>query len=32
MVANIKGGVHPYYGKELSMDKPIENLLPKGEY
>lgn len=31
MVANIKGGVHPYYGKELSMDKPIENLLPKGE-
>lgn len=25
-----KGGVHPYDGKELSMDKPITTLLPKG--
>ncbi len=26
-----KGGVHPYEGKELSKDKPIRNLVPKGE-
>lgn len=26
-----KGGIHPYYGKELSMDKPIIDFLPKGE-
>ena len=26
-----KGGVHPYEGKELTMDKPIETYLPKGE-
>lgn len=25
------GGVHPYDGKELSKDKPIERLEPKGE-
>lgn len=26
-----KGGVHPYDGKELSMDKPIKEFLPQGE-
>ena len=26
-----KGGVHPYDGKDLSKDKPIRELLPKGE-
>lgn len=26
-----KGGIHPYEGKELTMDKPIETYLPKGE-
>ncbi len=26
-----KGGVHPYDGKGLSKDKPIRELLPKGE-
>lgn len=26
-----KGGIHPYEGKELTMDKPIEIYLPKGE-
>lgn len=26
-----KGGVHPYDGKEFSKDKPIRELLPKGE-
>lgn len=26
-----KGGVHPYEGKELSKDKPIKAVLPKGE-
>lgn len=26
-----KGGVHPFEGKELSKDKPIRELLPKGE-
>ena len=31
MGSNYKGGIHPYYGKELSMDKPIKELLPKGE-
>ena len=25
------GGIHPYDGKDLSKDKPIETLLPKGE-
>ena len=25
------GGIHPYEGKELTMDKPITELLPKGE-
>lgn len=31
MGATYKGGVHPYDGKDLSMDKPIKDLLPKGE-
>ncbi|MCR5685644.1 MAG: electron transport complex subunit RsxC [Lachnospiraceae bacterium] len=26
-----KGGIHPYEGKELSMDKPTMQLLPKGD-
>lgn len=26
-----KGGIHPYEGKELTMDKSIETYLPKGE-
>ena len=25
------GGVHPYEGKELTMDKPIKSVLPKGD-
>lgn len=25
------GGVHPYEGKELTMDKPIKTVLPKGD-
>lgn len=25
------GGIHPYDGKELSKDKPIQDILPKGE-
>ena len=25
------GGIHPYEGKELSKDKPIKSVLPKGE-
>ena len=26
-----KGGIHPYDGKELSKDKPIKAVLPKGD-
>ena len=26
-----KGGIHPYEGKELTMDKEIEVYLPKGD-
>ena len=26
-----KGGIHPYEGKELSKDKPIKSVLPKGD-
>ena len=26
-----KGGIHPYEGKELSKNSPIEKYLPKGE-
>ena len=25
------GGVHPYEGKELSKNKPIKDVLPKGD-
>ena len=25
------GGIHPYDGKDLSKDKPIRDVLPKGE-
>ncbi len=31
MGVTIKGGVYPYEGKDLSMDKPIKEILPKGE-
>lgn len=31
MGASYKGGIHPYDGKTLTMDKPILDLLPKGE-
>lgn len=30
-LATFKGGIHPYEGKELSQDKPVEALQPKGE-
>ena len=30
-LATFKGGVHPYDGKDLSKDKPVSELLPKGE-
>lgn len=30
-LATFKGGIHPFEGKELSQDKPIQVLLPKGE-
>lgn len=26
-----KGGIHPYDGKDLSKDKPIKDVLPKGD-
>lgn len=26
-----KGGIHPYDGKELSKDKPMKTIIPKGE-
>ena len=26
-----KGGIHPYEGKELTKDKPIKSVLPKGD-
>ena len=26
-----KGGIHPYDGKDLSKDKPIREVLPKGD-
>ena len=28
---DIVGGIHPYDGKDLSKDKPIQDVLPKGE-
>ena len=30
-LATFKGGIHPYDGKELSMDKPTTILMPKGD-
>lgn len=30
-LATFKGGVHPYEGKELSENKPVQILMPKGE-
>ena len=30
-LATFKGGIHPYEGKELSENKPVEVLLPKGD-
>lgn len=30
-LATFKGGIHPYEGKELSKDKPIQILQPKGD-
>src|SRR5699024_8935870 len=30
-ILTFKGGVHPYDGKELSKDKPIQPLNPKGD-
>ena len=30
-LATFKGGIHPYEGKELSENQPIEVLVPKGE-
>lgn len=30
-LATFKGGVHPYEGKELSENKPVQVLMPKGE-
>lgn len=30
-ILSFKGGIHPYDGKELSKEKPIQKLLPKGE-
>ena len=30
-VLTFKGGIHPYDGKDLSKDKPIKAVLPKGE-
>lgn len=31
MKYTFKGGIHPYEGKELSMDKEVTEFLPKGE-
>ncbi|MBQ7797113.1 MAG: electron transport complex subunit RsxC [Lachnospiraceae bacterium] len=30
-LSTFKGGVHPYEGKELSADKPIQIMFPKGD-
>ena len=30
-LATFKGGIHPYDGKKLSENKPVEVLMPKGE-
>ena len=29
--ATFRGGVHPFDGKEMSKDKPVLKVLPKGE-
>lgn len=31
VLASFRGGIHPYDGKALSKDKPIKEVLPKGE-
>ena len=30
-LATFKGGIHPYEGKEMSENKPVQVLIPKGE-
>ena len=30
-LATFKGGIHPYDGKDLSKDKPMRRIIPKGE-
>ncbi|WP_167957783.1 electron transport complex subunit RsxC [Anaerosporobacter faecicola] len=30
-LATFRGGIHPYEGKELSQDKPVRIVLPKGD-
>ncbi len=30
-LATFKGGIHPYEGKELSEEKPVQVLMPKGQ-
>ena len=30
-LATFRGGIHPFEGKELSMDKPVKVVLPQGE-
>ena len=30
-LVTFKGGIHPYEGKELSMEQPVKTLLPQGE-
>ena len=30
-LATFIGGIHPYEGKELSENQPLQELLPKGE-
>ena len=30
-LATFKGGIHPYEGKELSKNKPVQILMPKGD-
>ena len=31
MKFTFKGGIHPYEGKELTMDKEVKEYLPKGD-
>ena len=30
-LATVRGGVHPFEGKELSESKPVQVLMPKGD-